>query len=94
MAVMEAMACGTPIVASRIRGNVDLIEDGVNGFICASQDVDGYVEKIRRVLAEPDLAEKLRSNGLQKIKGFDMSVVTKQLQNIYCGVSNHDEAVP
>lgn len=94
VAVMEAMACGTPIVASRIRGNVDLIEDDVNGFLCAPQDVDGFVEKIRRVLDEPALAEELRSNGLQKIKGFDMSIVTKQLQKIYCGVSAHDSAVP
>lgn len=94
VAVMEAMACGTPIVASRIRGNVDLIEDGVNGFLCAPQDVDGFVEKIRRVLDEPALAEELRSNGLQKIKGFDMSIVTKQLQKVYCGASAHDSAVP
>lgn len=94
VAVMEAMACGTPIVASRIRGNVDLIEDDVNGFLCAPQDVDGFVEKIRRVLDEPALAEELRSNGLQKIKGFDMSIVTKQLQKIYCGVSAQDGAVP
>lgn len=94
VAVMEAMACGTPVVASRIRGNVDLIEDDITGFLCAPQDVDGFVEKIRRVLDEPALAEELRSNGLQKIKGFDMSIVTKQLQKIYCGVSAHDSAVP
>jgi glycosyltransferase EpsD len=81
---MEAMACGTPIVASRIRGNVDLIEDDVNGFLCAPQDVDGFVEKIRRVLDEPALAEELRSNGLQKIKDFDKRIVDKQLQEIYC----------
>ena len=94
VSVMEAMAAGVPIVASRIRGNVDLIEDGVNGFLCDPQDADGFVEKIRKVLDEPELAEELRSNGLQKIKGFDMSIVTEQLQNIYCGVSTRDNAVP
>lgn len=94
VAVMEAMACGVPVVASQIRGNVDLIENGVNGFLCALQDVDGYVEKILKVLDEPDLAGKLRSNCLQKIKGFDKSIVSKQLRNIYCGVSNHDQALP
>lgn len=94
VAVMEAMACGTPIVASQIRGNVDLIEDGVNGFLCDPQDIAGYVEKIWRVLAEPNLAEEFRNNGLEKINGFDMSIITKQLQKIYCGVSAHDSAVP
>ena len=94
VAVMEAMACGTPVVASRIRGDVDLIEDGVNGFLCAPEDADGYVEKIRCVLAEPNLAEELRSNALQKIRGFDMRIVTKQLEKIYCGVSAQDSASP
>ena len=93
MAVMEAMACGSPIVASQIRGNVDLIEDGVDGFLCDPQDVDSFAEKIQRVLDEPDLAEELRRNGLQNIKSFDMSIVTKQLQKIYCGVGTHDSAV-
>lgn len=93
VAVMEAMACGTPIVASRIRGNVDLIENGVNGYLCDPRDGDDFVAKIRQILDEPNLAEELRSNGLQKIKGFDVSIVTKQLQNIYCDVSVCDSAV-
>ena len=84
VAVMEAMACGTPIVASRIRGNVDLIDGGVNGFLCDPQDADGFAEKIRKILDNPDLAEEFRKNGLQKIKGFDKRIVAEQLQEIYC----------
>ena len=33
VALMEAMACGLPCVVSKIRGNVDLVEKGVNGFL-------------------------------------------------------------
>ena len=92
VAVMEAMACGTPIVASRIRGNVDLIEDGVNGFLCDPRDVDGFADKIRKILDDPNLAEKLRSSGLQKIRGFDVKIVTEKLKKIYCGARTHDNA--
>ena len=42
VALMEAMAAGVPIVASRVRGNVDLIEDGVNGFLCDPMDAAGF----------------------------------------------------
>lgn len=86
VAVMEAMACGTPIVASRIRGNVDLIEDGVNGFLCDPKDADGFADKIRTILDEPELAEEFRRNGLEKIKDYDKSIVADQLRKIYCDV--------
>ena len=88
VALMEAMAAGVPIVASRIRGNVELIEDGVNGLLCAPQDVDGFVDNIRKLLDEPDLAANFRSNGLQKIKGFDMKIVTEKLRGIYCKMTD------
>jgi glycosyltransferase involved in cell wall biosynthesis len=83
VALMEAMASGVPIVASRIRGNVDLIEDGVNGFLCDPQDVDGFADKIRTLLDEPNLAETFRNNGLEKIKNYDKRIVAEQLREIY-----------
>ena len=84
VALMEAMAAGAPIVASRIRGNVDLIEDGFNGFLCDPEDAEGFADRIRKLLDEPNLAAKFRENGLEKIKGFDKSIVAEQLREIYC----------
>ena len=83
VAVMEAMASGTPVVASRIRGNVDLIEDGVNGFLADTQDADGFAEKIRELLDKPDLAREFRENSLEKIKQYDVKRITEEMQNIY-----------
>lgn len=84
ISLMEAMAAGVPIVASRIRGNVDLIEDGVNGFLCDPQDVDCFTNKIRQLLDEPDLVEKFRHNSLEKVKCYDKSIIAEQLREIYC----------
>ena len=82
--LMEAMAAGVPIVASRIRGNVDLIEDGVNGFLCDPEDAEGLADKIQTLLEEPDLAQKFRTHSLEKIKEYDKSIVEEQLRKIYC----------
>ena len=84
VAVMEAMACGTPIVASRIRGNVDLIEDGVNGFLCDPEDGEDFADKIQTLLKESELAQKFRTHSLEKIKDYDKSIVAQQLRKIYC----------
>ena len=86
VAVMEAMAAGVPIVASRIRGNVDLIEDGVNGFLCDPEDAEGFADRIQKLLDNPDLSEEFRNNSLEKIKSFDKSIVAEQLRKIYCEI--------
>ena len=48
--VMEAMLCGKPVVASHNRGHDELIQEGVNGFLVAPDDVQAYAERIRCIL--------------------------------------------
>ena len=83
VAVMEAMACGTPIVASRIRGNVDLIEDGINGFLCDPDDATAFADKLQKILDDPALAEEFRETGLKKIKQYDIKLITEKTRHIY-----------
>lgn len=84
VALMEAMAAGVPVVASRIRGNVDLIEDGYNGFLCDPEDAEDFANKIQQILDDPALAERFCKNSLEKIKEYDKSVVVQRLREIYC----------
>jgi glycosyltransferase involved in cell wall biosynthesis len=80
------MACAVPVVASRIRGNVDLIEDGVNGFLCDPQDAEGFAERIRKMLHDPAMREAFRNQGLSKIAAYDKITVAEQMREIYCVV--------
>ena len=84
--MMEAMASGLPCVSSRIRGNVDLIEEGVNGYTCLTDDVDGYAAAIAKIAGDPALRETMRTNNLEKIKNYDITVVEKQIRAIYADV--------
>ena len=84
--MMEAMASGLPCVSSRIRGNVDLIEEGVNGYTCLTDDVDGYAAAIAKIATDSELREKMRQNNLEKIKNYDITVVEKQIREIYADV--------
>jgi glycosyltransferase involved in cell wall biosynthesis len=52
---LEAMACGLTVVASAVGGLLGTIEDGVTGFLVPIGDVEALAQKLREVLASPDL---------------------------------------
>lgn len=83
VALMEAMAAGLPCVVSRIRGNVDLIEDGINGYLCRDNSVGEYAEKIEAIIKNNKLKEELYRNNKRKIAMFDIRKIEKKIKKIY-----------
>ena len=55
--VLEAMACGTPVLVTAVGAVSDIIQDGVTGFILASNSVEDIAEGILRVLNHPNLSK-------------------------------------
>lgn len=86
VALMEAMAAGVPAVASRIRGNVDLIEDGVNGFLCNPSDEKSFADHISMLLSDDALASSFSERSKEKIKNYDTENVLRATQEIYKSV--------
>lgn len=86
VALMEAMACGLPAVCSNIRGNTDLIEDGVTGMISNSTP-EKLAEAISKMRSDPALRARLASAALQKIQMFSLEMVERKMKNIYIGES-------
>ena len=83
VALMEAMAAGLPCVVSRIRGNVDLIEEGINGYLCRENNVGEYAEKIEAIIKNNKLKEKLYRNNKRKIAMLDVCKIEKKIERIY-----------
>ena len=81
VALMEAMAAGLPVVASRIRGNVDLIEDGKGGFLYNSDDIDGFAQGMQRIYTN-DISN-MRNTNINTIKGFDTNNVNMKMTELY-----------
>jgi glycosyltransferase involved in cell wall biosynthesis len=67
LAAIEAMASGTPVVASRIGGLPEVVEDGVTGFLVEPGDVGVLRARLAEVLADRRLAERLGRNGRERV---------------------------
>lgn len=72
VAVMEAMACGTPVVCSIIGGTPELVRDGEDGFLVAQRDVAGLTGALRRLATDRDLHARLSHAARERALGdFD-----------------------
>lgn len=84
--LMEAMAVGLPVVCSKIRGNIDLIEEGIGGYLAEPNDVDGFVNAINKLTDNAELREKIGKHNQKVVKEFDIENVNKIMCEIYKGV--------
>ena len=78
VALMEAMACGVPCVASRIRGNADLLP---NELLFDPKPINDVVKAIKEVFSD-DLEDIINKNK-EKIAEFDISIVNAIMRNVY-----------
>lgn len=70
LALMEAMACGKPVVASRAGGIPELVRDGVDGILVRPGDVRGIAEAVTRLLTDSGLRKALGAAGRERVKEF------------------------
>ena len=84
--MMEAMACGLPCIASSIRGNVDLIEDGQNGYLCNPMDIESFASRLSMLSKDQLLRRKMGDNNLIRIKQYGVEQVSEEIQSIYSEV--------
>ena len=81
--MMEAMATGLPCIASRIRGNVDLLEEFNGGYLVNPDDIECIAIHINELANNEDLRKKLGEYNKQRIKQFDINVIKDEIKKIY-----------
>ena len=59
LSVMEYMEAGKPVVATRVGGVPDLIDDGVHGLLVEPQDPAAFAAAVRELLRDPERAREL-----------------------------------
>lgn len=83
-AVLEAMAAGRPVVACRVGGVPELVDDGVHGLLVEQGDLDGLASSIGRLVDDPALAGSLGRQGKARaLDDFGCDVASGRLGDAY-----------
>ena len=81
--ILEAMASGTPFVASDVGGVRELVPKELKGFLCEPEDIKCFQERIKTLLSDKALYDKARAIGLAHAKNFDIARGVKEFVNLF-----------
>ena len=81
--IMEAMAAGLPVIATKVGGNSYLIKDGINGFLVSPGNSPELAEAITRLLNNREISQKISTQNLEDIKQKNWPIITKKITEIY-----------
>lgn len=83
MVALEAMACGTPVIASEVGGLAFLIRDGETGFHVPDRDPEALAERICEVITNPLLRAEMGETAAQYARGYAWDLIARQVVEVY-----------
>lgn len=83
MVALEAMACGTPVIASLVGGLIHLVEDGVTGYHVPVEDPVALSERISGLLRDKNLRYRMGHDAFAFAQKFDWNNITDRIIQIY-----------
>ena len=83
MVALEAMACGTPVVASEVGGLAYLVRDGVTGFHVPDRSPEDLASRIQLLLENDELRHEMSISSMQLAERYAWPLIASQIVNIY-----------
>lgn len=81
--LVEAMACGLPIVATEVGGVPSVVDDGINGFLVPPRAPEIMAQSVLKLLADPGLRNSLGENGKKKAGEFSLESMVDKIDKLY-----------
>jgi len=83
MVALEAMACGTPVVASQVGGLAFLVQDGVTGYTVPVDDPQALAERLTSLVNDPDLRSEMGENAARFAREYRWERIAGQVMKVY-----------
>jgi glycosyltransferase involved in cell wall biosynthesis len=83
LSVVEAMACGIPVIASDVDGLSEIVQDKKSGLLFKCADAKDLADKIRSVLQDTGMQTKLKEGGLARVLDFSLDTTVDKLVALY-----------
>jgi glycosyltransferase involved in cell wall biosynthesis len=84
LALLEAMACGLPVVATDVPGHREVVVDGVTGLLASAEDAGDLTEKIRMLLEDPTLRRRLGEAARDRAReAFSLDATVRGITGVY-----------
>ena len=83
MVALEAMACGTPVIASQVGGLAYLVRDGETGYTIPDNDPDALCEKLTLLLGNPDLRSTMGLRAVTHARDYAWERIAAQIVDVY-----------
>jgi len=84
--LLEAMACGKPVIATRVFGIPEMVQDGINGFLVQAKNSSEIKTAVKKFLQQPELVHQLGKNGRKIVE--EKFKKEQQIQKIYKAIIN------
>ncbi len=85
LVVLEAHACGRPVVATACGGPAEIVEDGITGFVVSRRDTGAMAERVIQLLGNPDLLRRMGTAAQERARkgGFEIRTAVSRIEAIY-----------
>jgi D-inositol-3-phosphate glycosyltransferase len=83
MVTAEALACGTPVVASNVGGPASLVKDGLSGFLTPPGDAEALATKVRGLLDNEDMRRDMAAHARETVTHLAWPAVTDRITQLY-----------
>ncbi|UCF07414.1 MAG: MSMEG_0565 family glycosyltransferase [Thermoplasmata archaeon] len=83
LSLMEAMACGKPVVATKVGGIPELVKNKENGYLVRPGDASALAKKIVYLLKHEDEAKEMGRDGRKKVRTYSWDKTAKKVKGIY-----------
>jgi D-inositol-3-phosphate glycosyltransferase len=86
MVALEAMACGTPVIASRVGGLTYTVRDGETGFLVPERDPEALADRLELVLGDETLRQRLAGCAVEVASTYSWETVADRIEALYAEV--------